>query len=56
MLMKLWFMGGGACLIQHFGQVDPQCVVILDDIKATAKGYQRLAAKALRKRGVVFEE
>ena len=56
MLMKLWFMGGGACLIQHFGQVDPQRVVILDDIKATAKGYQRLATKALRKRGVIFEE
>ena len=56
MLMKLWFMGGGACLIQHFGQVDPQRVVILDDIKATAKGYQRLAVKALRKRGVDFEE
>ena len=56
MLMKLWFMGGGACLIQHFGQVDPQRVIILDDIKATAKGYQRLAAKALRKRGVDCEE
>ncbi|MBR3237474.1 MAG: ParM/StbA family protein, partial [Oscillospiraceae bacterium] len=56
MLMKLWFMGGGACLIQYFGQVDPQRVIILDDIKATAKGYQRLAAKALRKRGVDFEE
>ena len=56
MLMKLWLMGGGACLIQHFGQIDPQRMVILDDIKATAKGYQRLTAKALRKRGVVFEE
>ena len=56
MLMKLWFMGGGACLIRHFGQVDPQRVIILDDIHATAKGYQRLAAKALRKRGVDFEE
>ena len=56
LLMKLWFMGGGACLIQNFGQVDPQRVIILDDIKATAKGYQRLAAKALRKRGVDFEE
>ena len=43
-------------VLQHFGQVDPQRVIILDDIKATAKGYQRLAAKALRKRGVDFEE
>ena len=56
MLMKLWFMGGGACLVRHFGQVDPHRTVILDDIHATAKGYQRLAAKALRKRGVDFEE
>ena len=56
LLMKLWFMGGGACLIRHFGQVDSQRVIILDDIQATAKGYQRLAAKALRKRGVEFEE
>ena len=35
---------------------DPDRVIILDDIKATAKGYQRLAVKALRKRGVPFEE
>ena len=56
MIMKLWFMGGGACLIQNFGKLDAKGVVIIDDIKATAKGYQRLAAKALRKRGVVFEE
>ena len=56
MLMKLWFMGGGACLIRHFGPLDPNRIIILDDIKATAKGYQRLAVKALRKRGVSFEE
>ena len=56
MLMKLWFMGGGACLIRHFGKYDPKRVMILDDIRATAKGYQRLAVKALRKRGVPFEE
>lgn len=56
MLMKLWFMGGGACLIQNFGKMDAKGVIIIDDIKATAKGYQRLAAKALYKRGVVFEE
>ena len=56
MLMKLWFMGGGACLIQHFGPNDMKGVVVIDDIKATAKGYQRMASKALRKRGVAFEE
>ena len=56
MLMKLWFMGGGVCLVRHFGKADSQRIVIIDDIQATAKGYQRLAAKALRKRGVDFEE
>ena len=56
MLMKLWFMGGGACLIRNFGPTDAKGIVIINDIKATAKGYQRLAAKALRKRGVAFEE
>lgn len=49
-------MGGGACLIRNFGSLDPDRIIILDDIKATAKGYQRLAVKALRKRGVPFEE
>ena len=55
-VMKLWIMGGGACLVQHFGPPDMNGVEIISDIKATARGYQRLASKALRKRGVVFEE
>lgn len=56
LVMKLWFMGGGACLIRNFGRLDTNGVMIIDDIKATAKGYQRLASKALRRRGVDFEE
>ena len=55
-LMRLWFMGGGACLIRNFGTWDSRHVTFIDDIKATAKGYYQLAAKALRKRGVRFEE
>ena len=49
-------MGGGACLIRNFGTWDSGHVTFIDDIKATAKGYYQLAAKALRKRGVRFEE
>lgn len=56
LVTKLWFMGGGACLIRNFGKLDTKGVMIIDDIKATAKGYQRLASKALRRRGVDFEE
>ena len=55
-LMRLWFMGGGACLIRNFGTWDSSHVTFIDDIKATAKGYYQLAAKALCKRGVRFEE
>ena len=49
-------MGGGACLVKNFGQLSGERVTIIDDIQATAKGYHRLAAKALRKRGEPFEE
>jgi len=56
MTVKLWFMGGGACLVKNFGQLSGERITIIDDIQATAKGYHRLAAKALRKRGEPFEE
>lgn len=55
-LMHLWFMGGGACLIRHFGLEKSDRIHIIDDIQATAKGYHRLAAKSLTKRGIPFEE
>ncbi len=50
-LMKLYVMGGGSCLIRNFAQVDPNRVTINGDICATAKGYERLAEAALRRRG-----
>ena len=55
-LMQGWFMGGGACLIRHFGPEKDDRIHIIDDIQATAKGYYRLAAKSLTKRGIPFEE
>lgn len=43
-LMKLYVMGGGSCLIQNFVKYDPARVTINTDIRATARGYETLAA------------
>ena len=48
-LMKLYIVGGGGCLIRHFGEYDPNRVTINDDICATAKGYEFLANLKLKK-------
>ena len=48
-LMRLYVVGGGGCLIRHFSRYDPKRITILDDICATAKGYEYLAEMALRK-------
>ena len=52
-LMRLYVTGGGGCLIRNFVDYDPARVRINSDINATAKGYERLAEAALRKRGGV---
>lgn len=54
--MKLWFMGGGACLIHNFAERNDGQMEIIDDIQATVKGYQRLAEKSLQKRGLSYEK
>ena len=46
-------MGGGSCLIKNFAEFDQTRVTINSDVCATAKGYERLAEAALRKRGGV---
>ena len=50
-LMRLFIVGGGGCLIRHFGQYDESRVTIVDDICATAKGYEYLAFSSLRRKG-----
>lgn len=42
-LMKLFVMGGGGCLVKHFGKYDPSTVVFVDDLHASAKGYEYMA-------------
>lgn len=48
-LMRLYVIGGGGCLIKHFSKVDESRVTIDDDLCATAKGYEYLAERYLRK-------
>jgi len=43
-------VGGGGCLIRNFGTYDKARVTILDDICATAKGYEYLAQMTLKRR------
>lgn len=48
-LMRLYIIGGGGCLIRNFGIYDNSRVTILDDICATAKGYENLAYMSLKR-------
>ena len=50
-LMRLYVVGGGGCLIRNFGTYDKLRVTIIDDICATAKGYESLAYMSLKRRG-----
>ena len=50
-LMKLHVVGGGGCLIRNFGVYDRNCVVINEDICATAKGYEYMAMVTLNCKG-----
>jgi len=50
-LMRLYVVGGGSCLVRNFGEFDKNCVMINDDICATAKGYEYLAELNLRRNG-----
>lgn len=49
-LMKLFVVGGGGCLIRNFGTYDGKRITIINDICATAKGYEYLAAASLQKK------
>ena len=50
-LMRLFIIGGGGCLVRHFGEYDPNRVTIIDDICATAKGYEFMAKQKLQRSG-----
>ena len=50
-LMRLFIVGGGGCMIRNFGAYASDRVIIIDDICATAKGYEMLARRKLAKNG-----
>ena len=45
-------MGGGGCLLRHFGEYDRDRVTIIDNIHANAEGYEYLAERRLRREGI----
>ena len=49
-LMHLFVVGGGGCLIRNFAEYDEKQVTIINDICASAKGYEFLASKALQRK------
>lgn len=50
--MRLWIVGGGGCLLRHFGEFDRDRVTIIDNIHANAEGYEYLAERHLRREGI----
>ncbi|MGN1019526.1 MAG: hypothetical protein ACI4O7_04055 [Aristaeellaceae bacterium] len=49
--MRLWIVGGGGCLLRHFGQHDHDCATTIDNIHANAEGYEYLAERRLKREG-----
>lgn len=52
-LMRLFIVGGGGCMIRNFVDHASERVIIIDDICATAKGYEMLARRKQAKRGSI---
>ena len=55
-LMRRWVIGGGGCLVKNFGVYDADRVIFIEDLRANAKGYERMARRALEKRQVKDEQ
>ena len=49
--MRLWIVGGGGCLLRHFGEYECDRVTIIDNIHANAEGYEYLAERRLKREG-----
>ena len=47
--VRLYIVGGGGCLVRHFGECDERRVTIDPDICAMAKGYESLAAYQMQR-------
>lgn len=53
-LMKLYIVGGGACIVRNFGSFDKKRVTINGDVKAAAKGAEVLASKMIEEGKIVI--
>lgn len=47
-LMRVYFMGGGARLVEQFGKYNPERTIFNHDIRANAKGYEYYCYMLLR--------
>lgn len=47
-LMRLYIIGGGGCVVNNFGNFNRARVKIIEDICATAKGFEQLAYLKLK--------
>ena len=47
--MRLFVMGGGSCLIRHFGSYDREKVTLQEDIHANATGYEQLSYNQMKR-------
>ncbi len=53
-MMRLYVVGGGGCFIKNFSSFDKSRVTVIDDICATAKGYEYMVVVNLqRKRATI---
>jgi plasmid segregation protein ParM len=48
-IMRLHVMGGGICILKNFWDFGEAKVDFIEDIRATAKGYEALALNDLRR-------
>ena len=49
--MRLYVVGGGGCILRNFGAYDASRTTVIDDICATAKGYEFMAESRIRRHG-----
>ena len=49
--MRLYVVGGGGCILRNFAAYDASRTTVIDDICATAKGYEFMAESRIRRHG-----
>ena len=49
--MRLYVVGGGGCILRNFAAYDASRTTVIDDLCATAKGYEFMAESRIRRHG-----